>query len=94
MYGTTPFGKGLAVWAKNAPSFQMDGVHTPFLIGAIGPTSLFALEWEIYASLHMQKKPVDMMYIAGGQHVLQKPLDRLASQQSNVDWFRFWLQGY
>jgi len=49
---------------------------------------------EIYASLRLQKKAVDMMYIPDGQHILQKPLDRLASQQSSVDWFRFWLQGY
>jgi hypothetical protein len=34
------------------------------------------------------------MYIPGGQHILQKPLDRLASQQGVVDWFRFWLQSY
>jgi hypothetical protein len=51
-------------------------------------------EWEIYASLRQQHKPVDMVYIPEGQHVLQKPLDRLASQQIAVDWFRFWLQGF
>ena len=42
----------------------------------------------------MQGKPVDLIYIPSGQHILQKPLERLASQQGNVDWFRFWLQGY
>jgi len=93
MYGTTPFGQGLMAWVKNAPSFQLDRVHTPLLIGTIGPESILE-EWEIYASLRMQKKPVDLLYIPDGQHILQKPLDRLASQQSNVDWFRFWLQGY
>ena len=66
---------------------------TPLQIQAIGPSSVLA-EWEIYASLRQQHKPVDMMYIPGGQHILQKPLDRLASQQGAVDWFRFWLQSY
>ena len=41
----------------------------------------------------MQGKPVDLIYIPGAQHILQKPLDRFASQQGNVDWFRFWLKG-
>ena len=94
IYGTTPFGAGLGTWIRQAPGFRLDRVQTPLLIGAIeGPTSVLS-EWEIYASLRNQKKPVDLMYIPNGQHILQKPLDRLASQQSNVDWFRFWLQGY
>jgi hypothetical protein len=50
-------------------------------------------EWEIYASLWKQGKPVDLVYFPNGQHILQKPLERLASQQGNVDWFRFWLKG-
>ncbi len=28
-----------------------------------------------------------------GVHVLEKPWDRMASQQTNVDWFCFWLKG-
>jgi hypothetical protein len=34
-----------------------------------------------------------MLYLPDGQHILQKPLERLASQQGTVDWFRFWLEG-
>jgi hypothetical protein len=49
---------------------------------------------EIYSSSRQQKKPVDMIYIPDGQHILQRPLDRLASQQATVDWFAFWLNGY
>jgi len=93
IYGTTPFGKGLATWVKEAPGFTTDRIQTPLLIGAIGPSSILS-EWELYASLRMQKKPVEFVYIPDGQHILQKPLDRMASQQGNVDWFRFWLQGY
>jgi hypothetical protein len=50
-------------------------------------------EWETYSSLLQQGKPVDLIYLPGGQHILQKPLDRYASEQGNVDWFRFWLKG-
>jgi hypothetical protein len=38
-------------------------------------------------------KPIDLIYFPFGDHLLQKPLERLASQQGNVDWFRFWLKG-
>jgi hypothetical protein len=40
----------------------------------------------------MQRKPVELVYFPQGQHILQRPLERLASQQGNVDWFRFWLK--
>jgi dipeptidyl aminopeptidase/acylaminoacyl peptidase len=93
IYGTKPFGKGLATWVREAPDFHLDRIQTPLKIEAIGQSSVLD-EWEIYASLRMQKKPVEFVYIPDGQHILQKPLDRLASQQGNVDWFRFWLQGY
>jgi dipeptidyl aminopeptidase/acylaminoacyl peptidase len=93
LYGASPWGKGLEKWLELAPSFHLDRIRTPLLITAITPPSLFQ-EWEIYSSLYQQEKPVDLLYIADGQHVLQKPQDRLVSQQTNVDWFRFWLQGY
>lgn len=91
--GTSPVGDGLAIWMQRAPSFRLNQVTTPLRIEAIGPSSVL-MEWEIYASLRDQHKPVDLIYIPGGQHILQRPLDRMASQQGNVDWFRFWLQGY
>jgi dipeptidyl aminopeptidase/acylaminoacyl peptidase len=86
-------GEGLANWIDAAPGFHLDKVRTPLRIEAIGPMSVLG-EWEIYSSLEQQGKPVDLIYNPNGQHILQKPLDRLASQQGNVDWFRFWLQGW
>jgi len=40
------------------------------------------------------RKPVELVYLPEGEHILEKPWERLISQQGNVDWFRFWLQGY
>jgi dipeptidyl aminopeptidase/acylaminoacyl peptidase len=93
IYGTPPFGEGMKKWVEAAPGFNLNRVQTPLLIQAITAPSILE-EWEIYASLRLQKKPVEMIYFPDGQHILQKPLERLASQQSDVDWFRFWLQGY
>jgi dipeptidyl aminopeptidase/acylaminoacyl peptidase len=92
--GARPFGEeGLRKWMDKAPGFHLDRVRTPLRIEAIGPNSVLR-EWEIYSSLRELNKPVDMIYFPAGQHVLQKPLERLASGQGNVEWFRFWLQGY
>jgi hypothetical protein len=93
VYGAGPFGNGLDTWINKAPGFRLDRIQTPLRIEAINPESVLG-EWEIYASLRMQKKPVDLIYFPNGRHILQKPLERLASQQGSVDWFRFWLQGY
>jgi dipeptidyl aminopeptidase/acylaminoacyl peptidase len=90
--GAKPFGVGLQTWVDQAPGFHLDKVQTPLRIEALSPISVLS-DWEIYASLWEQNKPVDLIYIPDAQHILQKPLDRMASQQGNVDWFRFWLQG-
>jgi len=93
IYGGKPFGEGLRErWVQRAPGFHLDRIQTPLRIEAITPGRLL-MEWEIYASLAAQGKPVDLIYFPEGQHILQKPLERLASQQGNVDWFRFWLKG-
>lgn len=91
--GSKPSGPGLAAWVQSAPGFHLDRVETPLRIEAIGPISVLT-EWETYASLRDAGKPVDLIYIPGGQHILQKPWDRMASEQGNVDWFRFWLESY
>ena len=94
MIGAPPFGRqGLLQWTEHALGFQLDRVITPLRIEAITPTSVLS-EWEMYSSLVQQGKPVDLIYFPDGQHIHQKPLERLESQQGDVDWFRFWLQGY
>jgi hypothetical protein len=92
IYGTRPFGSGLGVWVDGAPGFNLDKLKTPLRVETIGFASVLA-QWETYASLLAQAKPIDLVYFPGGDHLLQKPLERLASQQGNVDWFRFWLKG-
>lgn len=91
--GSPPFGNGLLGWIRDAPEFQLDRVKTPVRIEAIGPFSVLQ-EWELYSSLEMQGKPVDLIYFPHGTHIHQKPLERLESQQGNVDWLRFWLEDY
>jgi dipeptidyl aminopeptidase/acylaminoacyl peptidase len=90
--GSAPFGKGLSDWLKVSPGFQLDRVQTPLRIEAIGPTSLL-LEWEWFSGLSRLGAPVDMIYLPAATHILERPWERMTSQQGNVDWFRFWLKG-
>ena len=87
-----PFGKTLEVWRERAPGFNLDHVTAPLRLEAIGLASVLE-EWEPYAGLLLQHKPVELFVIPEGEHVLVKPWERLASSQGNADWFRFWLKG-
>jgi dipeptidyl aminopeptidase/acylaminoacyl peptidase len=83
--GGQPFGPNLGRWLEQAPGFHLDQVQTPLRIEAIGASSLLQ-EWELYSALRQQHKPVDLFYLPDGQHILQTPVDRMASQQGDVDW--------
>jgi dipeptidyl aminopeptidase/acylaminoacyl peptidase len=92
--GGSPFGtQGLESWIRRSPDFKMDNVQTPLLLLQPGAQSVFE-DWEPYAALRYLKKPVDLVMLQAGTHVMTNPTQRLASETTNVDWFRFWLQGY
>jgi hypothetical protein len=90
--GAAPFGKGLLKWLIVSPSFLMDKIETPLRIQTLGPVALLS-DWEWFSGLTRLGKPVEMIYIPEGTHILEKPWDRMVSQQGNVDWFCFWLKG-
>jgi dipeptidyl aminopeptidase/acylaminoacyl peptidase len=90
--GARPFGEGLQQWLKRSPEFNVDQVKTPLLVVAIGQSSLLGM-WEPYAALRCLNKPVELVMLAEGTHVLTNPAERMASQGGTVDWFRFWLKG-
>jgi hypothetical protein len=92
IYGVKPFGPGLKTWMGSAPGFNLDKVGVPVRIEADSWIDAVSEEWEIYSSLYLQGKPVGLIYLPDGAHPVVKPLERLASQQVNVDWFRFWLK--
>jgi dipeptidyl aminopeptidase/acylaminoacyl peptidase len=91
--GGSPFGKGLASWIRNSPGFGLNRVTAPIRLEANLPGSLFFC-WEWFVGLQRLGRPTELIYIPDGNHVLIKPWNRLASQQGNVDWFNFWLNGH
>jgi len=90
--GGPPFDRGLNLWCEQASSFRLHRVNSPVRIESYEPWAL-VLGWEWFVGLLRLGKPVDMIYIPGGEHVLVKPWERMTSQQGNVDWFSFWLNG-
>jgi dipeptidyl aminopeptidase/acylaminoacyl peptidase len=91
--GGDPFGPTFDLWRENSPSFTVDRVRTPVRLEGYGDISSVIGAWEWYAKLVMLDRPVDLIYIPDGTHLLVKPWERMTSQQGNVDWFCFWLKG-
>lgn len=92
-YGTRPFGSGLASYIRNNPILNIDKVTAPVRVETHKPLDML-YDWEVYASLRSLGKPVDLIVLPRATHVVSMPSDLLESQQGDVDWFRFWLQGY
>jgi dipeptidyl aminopeptidase/acylaminoacyl peptidase len=104
MYGGPPYGRTLENWQKYSITFNLDRIHTPLLMEEMGygvhddilgalPRNL-ADRYEILKGLTRLAKPVEMYYYPNEDHAPDDPKARLASLQRNVDWYRFWLQGY
>ena len=89
---TVPAGKGLQEWLERSPEFTMDKVTSPLLATAARTEILY--NWEPCAALRFLNKPVDFIVLNTTEHVLTNPRIRVVSQGTNIDWFRFWLQGY
>lgn len=94
--GGSPAPTALNEWIERNPMYRLGRSRAAFRIeanGGDGPLGLLGL-WEHYVVLQKSGRPVDFVYFPHGSHVLVKPAERLASQQGNVDWFRFSLQCY
>lgn len=90
--GASPFRAGLKEWLRRSPDFNMDRVTAPLEVMAT--TSDLLQMWEPYAALRYLNKPVDLLVLRSDEHIFTNPVERLISQGSTVDWFRFWLQDY
>jgi dipeptidyl aminopeptidase/acylaminoacyl peptidase len=90
--GVTPFGEGIKEWLEESPSFNLDKVQAAVRLVGLDPPSVLNL-WEWFSGLTLQGKPVELIEIPDGTHLLEKPWERRTAMQGMVDWFRFWLKG-
>lgn len=88
--GGKPFGAALHVWAERAPPFLAHEVSVPLRFETYGRRSVL-YNWEMYAALRILDRPVEMIVIPYGRHVLVRPEQRAFALHGYVDWFRFWL---
>lgn len=86
-----PFGESRQRWIENDPSLHTDCIRSALRIETYGPH--VKNNWDIYALLRRQYRPVEMINFPKGAHALARPMERMISLQGNVDWYRFWLKG-
>ncbi len=91
-FGGPPFGEAYANYKSLSPGLNADRVDAP-LLREYG-TDVGVQSLEFYMALKRLGKPVEQYIYLGAPHVLDKPSQRIASMQRNLDWFRFWLLGY
>ncbi len=97
MLGGPPHGESFQNWLKYAPAFNAQHVQTPLLMEYVGYGHLPSgplQAYEFFSALYRQGKPVELYFYPKGDHPLDTPFERVASLRRNVDWFRFWIQGW
>jgi dipeptidyl aminopeptidase/acylaminoacyl peptidase len=92
-YGGNPLGDALGTFERENVLFNLHRVTTPVRVETHNP-SFILTDWETYAGLRSLNKPVDLVVLPYATHVVSMPADVFESQQGDLDWFRFWLQGY
>lgn len=87
-----PVGPGLDFWKQLELADNVDSIEAPILINTPA-TETFTL---IRLMRHMAEagKPYDAYVFPQETHIKWQAAHLHAAMRRNVDWFRFWLQGY
>jgi dipeptidyl aminopeptidase/acylaminoacyl peptidase len=91
--GGPPFGRGLTLWLRKSPEFNLDRINTPLRLQAQGAAGGVLSFWSWHVLLGEMGKPADFIYLPDAPHEIVKPWERRAAQEGLVDWFSFWLKG-
>jgi dipeptidyl aminopeptidase/acylaminoacyl peptidase len=87
-----PWGADIATWVERDPSLHTDNITAALRLEQYSPYVL--PQWDIYALLRRQQKPVELVMLPYGAYQLRRPRERFVSLEGNVDWFDFWLNGH
>jgi len=80
-----------AQWLKISPTLNLGKIHAPILMQFPEQEYMFALG---YAIPMMLSHRADVYVFPNEPHIKFQPRHKLAAYERNLDWFRFWLQGY
>jgi dipeptidyl aminopeptidase/acylaminoacyl peptidase len=104
LYGGPPEGASAQNWQNYSITFNLDKISTPLLMEEMGDGKAYedvnmvpidlAAAFEVFTGLSVLKRPVELFYYPEEDHTPDHPQARLSTLQRNVDWYRFWLQGY
>ena len=78
-------------WRLLAPATQLDSIKAPILMQMPEQEYVMALD---YAIPLIREHRADLYVFPNEPHQKFQPRHKLAAYERNVDWFRFWLQGY
>jgi len=78
-------------WKALSPAFQLDRIRAPILFQHSEQEYLYALDYEIPL---IREHRADLYVFPNEPHQKFQPRHKLAVYNRNLDWFRFWLQGY
>ncbi|MHB1057903.1 MAG: Atxe2 family lasso peptide isopeptidase [Rhodanobacter sp.] len=78
-------------WREISPTYNLDKIRAPILFQMPEQEYRMALD---YALPLMRRHQADMYVFPDEPHIKFQPRHKLAVYERNIDWFRFWLQGY
>lgn len=78
-------------WREISPLYQLDRIKAPILFQMPEQEYRMALD---YALPLVRRHQADIYVFPYEAHIKFQPRHKLAAYERNVDWFRFWLQGY
>jgi len=78
-------------WKALSPVFNLDSIRTPILMQTPEQEYVYALDYEIPL---IREHRADLYVFPNESHQKFQPKHKLAVYERNLDWFRFWLQGY
>lgn len=81
-----------ARWAEVSMASNVNRIRAPLLMQLPEQEARFAIEF--YARITNSTTPVEMYAFPDEAHVKIQPRHRFAVNRRNLDWFRYWLQGY
>lgn len=79
-------------WQRLSPALNADKFRAPLLFQM--PEQEFRLNMQLFSTLSHSSTPLDIYAFPHEPHIKIQPRHRLAVNQRNLDWFRFWLQGF
>ncbi len=78
-------------WKEISPAYQLNSILAPILFQL--PEQEYRMTLD-YALPLVRRHRADVYVFPDETHIKFQPRHKLAVYERNVDWFRFWLQGY